>query len=356
MLTRRLLTPVVLIALMVGAQAQAPAPAGALPESMSNADFWKLSRELSEPDGYFRSDNLVSNEVYFQTIIPELIEATRPDRVYLGVGPEQNFTYIAALKPKMVFIVDVRRGNLHTHLMYKAIFELSKNRADFVSMLFSKKRPDGLTTKTPARDLFEAFVPVETSEAAYKTNLAAIQQHLTTTRELPLSDDDLKGIEYVYYHFYWYGPGLTYSSTTGGGGRGNFVNFQSLMVADDGFGVARSFLANEEHFLYLKHLHTKNLFVPVVGDFGGRKALRAVGTWLKERKATVSAFYLSNVEQYLTQDGLWPSFCGNVAQLPLDDTSMFIYSQGGGRGGGGGGGLLSWYRPILLDVKANKCE
>jgi len=356
MLTRRLLAPVVLVALVVGAHAQAPTPAGSLPASISNTDFWKLSRELSEPDGFFRSDNLVSNEIYFQTIIPELITTTKPERVYLGVGPEQNFTYIAALKPKMVFIIDVRRGNLHTHLMYKAIFELSKDRADFVSMLFSKKRPDGLTARTSARDLFQAFVPVETSEATYMANLAAIQQHLTKTRELPLSEDDLKGIEYVYYHFYWYGPGLTYSSSTGGGGRGNFMNFQSLMVADDGFGVARSFLATEEHFQYLKNLHTKNLFVPVVGNFGGSKAIRAVGTWLKERKAMVSAFYLSNVEQYLSQDGLWHSFCGNFAQLPVDDSSMFIYSQGGGRGGGGGGGLLSWYRPILLDVKANKCD
>lgn len=356
MLTRRLLTPVVLVALVIGVQAQAQVPAGSLPASISNTDFWQLSKDLSEPDGFFRSDNLVSNEIYFQTIIPELITTTKPDRVYLGVGPEQNFTYIAALKPKMVFIIDVRRGNLHTHLMYKALFELSKDRADFVSMLFSKKRPEGLTPKTPVRDLFQAFVPVETSEATYKANLSAIQQHLIKTRELPLSDDDLKGIEFVYYHFYWYGPGLTYSSSTGGGGRGNFVNYQSLMVADDGFGVARSFLASEEHFQYLKHLHAKNLFVPVVGNFGGSKAIRAVGTWLKERKAMVSAFYLSNVEQYLTQDGLWHSFCGNFAQLPTDDTSMFIYSQGGGRGGGGGGGLVSWYRPILLDVKANKCD
>lgn len=50
------------------------------------------------------------------------------------------------------------------------------------------------------------------------------------------------------------------------GGRGNFVNYQSLMVADDGLGVARSVLADEEHFRYLKTLHTKNLLVPVVGN------------------------------------------------------------------------------------------
>ena len=81
-------------------------------------------------------------------------KTARPARVYLGVGPEQNFTYIAALKPAMVFIVDVRRGNLQLHLMYKALFELSADRADFVARLFSKERPAGLTARlVGGRDL-----------------------------------------------------------------------------------------------------------------------------------------------------------------------------------------------------------
>lgn len=355
-LRRRSLTPVLLAVFLATAGPLTARQAPALPASLSNAQFWALSSELSESDGYFRSDNLVSNEIYFQTIIPELIEVTTPGRVYLGVGPEQNFTYISALKPRMVFIVDVRRGNLHTHLLYKALFEMAKDRADFVSLLFSKPRPAGLTTKSTVQEIFNAFLPVETSETAYKTNLAAVLDHLVTTREIPLSVDDRKGIEYVYYHFYWFGPGLTYSSSTGGAARGNFVNYQSLMVADDGLGTSRSFLASETHFDFLKGLHVRNLIVPVVGNFAGSKALRNLGAWIKAHGSIVSAFYLSNVEQYLSGDGLWYTFCGNVAQLPLDDTSTFIYSQTGGRGGGGRGSLLSYYRPMLQDVKANKCD
>ena len=102
---------------------------------MSDQEFWKLSSESSEPDGTFRSDNLLSNESYFQYVIPPLNGAAKQGRVYMGVGPEQNFTYIAALKPKMVFIVDIRRGNLDLQLMYKALFEMSKDRAEFVSRL-----------------------------------------------------------------------------------------------------------------------------------------------------------------------------------------------------------------------------
>src|SRR3990170_2708710 len=118
-----------------------------LPERLSDQEFWRLSAESSEPNGYFRSDNLVSNEIWLQWVIPDLLARSRQGGVYLGVGPEQNFTYIAALMPKMVFITDIRRGNLHMHLMYKALFELTNNRADFVAMLFNKKRPAGLTDK-----------------------------------------------------------------------------------------------------------------------------------------------------------------------------------------------------------------
>ena len=119
-----------------------------LPAKLTDAEFWQLVSSLSEPGGSFRSDNLLSNEIWFQYIVPDLRNYLKPGGVYLGVGPEQNFTYIAALQPKMVIIFDIRRGNLHTHLMYKAIFELAADRSDFVSLLFSRKKPQGLGPKS----------------------------------------------------------------------------------------------------------------------------------------------------------------------------------------------------------------
>jgi hypothetical protein len=109
------------------------------------------------------------------------------------------------------------------------------------------------------------------------------------------------------------------------------------MVATDESGQSRSYLANEENFQILKTLHSKNMFVPVVANFAGSKGIRAVGQYLKEHGAQVSAFYLSNVEQYLRQDGIWENFCRNVATLPLDESSTFIRSVRGGRYGLGTG-------------------
>ena len=126
-----------------------------LPARLSDREFWQLVTDLSEPAGYFNSDNLLSNEGSYQQAIPALLRAIRPDGVYLGVGPEQNFTYIVALRPRMAFIFDIRRGNLIEQLLYKALFELSANRAEFVSRLFSRPRPPGLDTTSSVDVLFD---------------------------------------------------------------------------------------------------------------------------------------------------------------------------------------------------------
>src|SRR5262245_29897998 len=129
----------------------------AAPPRLTDQEFWKLSSESSEPGGTFHSENLVSNEVRFQTIVPELVRLAVPFRAYIGVGSEQNFTYIAATHPAIAFVVDIRRGNLNLHLIYKAIFEMTGNRVDFVSRVFSREKPAGLSATSSVNDIFAAF-------------------------------------------------------------------------------------------------------------------------------------------------------------------------------------------------------
>jgi hypothetical protein len=323
--------------------------AGSLPARLSNQEFWKIVTEFSEPDGTFRSDNLLSNESQFQNVIPNLLKKAKTGGVYMGVGPEQNFTYIAALKPAMVFIVDIRRANLDLHLLYKALFELSADRADFVSRLFARERPEDLSKKSSVQEMFEAYGRTAKNDALYTETLKAVKNQLIDKRGLALSKEDLGGIEYVYNAFATYGPDIQYTSTGRGfggsfggtfrggfGGRGPQVTYADLMMAVDTDGRARSYLASEESFAFLKKLETNNLIVPVVGDFAGPKTIRSVGHYLKEKGATVSAFYLSNVEMYLRKDGSWESFCANSAALPLDESSTFIRSLRSGYYGPGG--------------------
>jgi hypothetical protein len=338
-----------------------------LPARLADDVFWRLTDDLSEPNGFFRSDNFLSNETAYQYVIPELVGHIKPGGVYLGVGPEQNFPYMVALKPRMAFIIDIRRGNLHEHLLYKALFEMSADRADFLSKLFSRKRPAGLSAKSTVEELFAAYDKVEPSESLYNENLKAVTDWLTKKHAFKLSADDVSGVEYVYHDaFFAGGPYLNYSFGSASLGRGgNMPTYEQLMLADDGTGQNRGYLASDESFQWLKEFETRNLLVPIVGNFGGPKAIRAVGAYVKDHGGTVVAFYLSNVEQYLQQDGIWDVFCKNVATLPLDDTSTYIFSGRGapfggpmGRGGGfgfgrGPGGMgNSRTRPMLSEVKS----
>jgi len=345
------IVPALLVAvpLLLGVRTSAES----LPSKLSDQEFWKLVTDMSEADGTFRSDNLLSNEVWLQYVIPDLLKTAKTGRVYMGVGPEQNFTYITALKPSMAFIVDIRRGNLDLHLVYKALFEMSSDRADFVARLFSRKRPAGLTDKSTVTQIFNAFADVEKNKNLYAENLKAIQSHLAAKHGFALTETDLSGIEYVYNAFFDYGPNIQYGSTGVGffGGGGRQPTYADLMTATDENRVERSYLASEETFRVMKDLETRNLLVPLVGNFAGPKAIRAVGQYLKDKGTTVSAFYLSNVEMYLMQDGLMGSFCRNVATLPLDETSTFIRSARGGRYGQGFG-LNSELGKIAMEVES----
>ena len=343
----------------------APAPglraAASLPSAITDQEFWTLTERLSEPNGSFRSDNFLSNEMGYQYVVSNLVSRIKPGGVYLGVGPEQNFTYIAALKPGMAFIIDIRRGNLHEHLLYKALFEMSADRADFLSRLFSRPRPAGLSKESSLAELFAAYDRTPASQDLYQANYKGVIDWLTKKHQFKLSDDDVEGIEHIYHDaFYTGGPLLNYSMGRGGGFGNTMATYEQLMLATDATGLNRGYLASEETFAFLKELESKNLIVPVVGNFAGPKAIRAVGAYVKDHSGTVVAFYLSNVEQFLVQDNIWNDFCASVATLPLDETSTYIYtgrgapaSTAGGFGRVGGGLNQTFVRPMQSEAKAN---
>jgi hypothetical protein len=343
----RLLASVAALTVLLVAVPQFKA-ADSLPAQISDQAYWKMIEEFSEDGGFFTSENFSSNERGYQTLIPKLQAVVKPGGVYLGVGPEQNFQYIASLKPKIAFIIDIRRQNMIQHLMYKAAFEISATRADFLSVLFSRKRPAGLSDEASASQLIDAYRYAPKDDEFVEANRKAIKDTLLKTHGFELSSDDEATMDHVFDVFAVYGTTLNYSANIDGRGNprqvrggGNNVEYGELIGLVDENGVNRSYLASEESFRYLKEMQQKNLLIPIVGNFGGPKAIRAVAQYLKDRGATVGAFYLSNVEQYLfrpPQGGpsIDSEFYENVGTLPLDDSSTFIRSGNapilGGRG------------------------
>jgi hypothetical protein len=323
----------------------APTTADTLPAELGNEEFWKIVEDFSEPNGYFRSDNLLSNESGLQDVIPKLKERIQPGGVYIGVGPEQNFTYILAFEPRISFVVDIRRLNMLEHLLYKALFELSVDRADFVSRLFSRPRPQGLPSlSASAQALFRAYDAVMPDNVYFESNLDAVNQHLSETHGFRLSDDDLLQIRYILTNFYQEGPELSYSFL-GSYYQGTLgmPKYRELMTATDGNGHNWGFLATEEQFNRMQELQRKNLVIPLVGDFAGPKTVRAVGRYMADHHAQLSAFYTSNVEMYLFQQGDdWKRFYDNVRTLPMNSSSSFIrFAAGRGRRFGYNSGYFS---------------
>jgi len=344
--------------------------ADTIPKQIPDSTFWKLIEGFSEPGGTFESDNWISNETGVQTVIPRLNQLTKRDGVYLGVGPEQNFTFIAAMRPKIAFIIDIRRQNMVEHMIYKALFEMSASRADFLSRLFSRPRPSGLTEKSTVVELFRAYSSVSADNAAFKNTLESIKKQLMDKHKFGLTTEDVKSIEVVFTVFREFGPAINYSS----GGRlvvpPDLPNYADLMTASNPQGQQRSYLATEEAYRFVRDLQMRNLIVPVTGDFGGTKAIRAVGQYLRDHGAIVTTFYVSNVESYLLRvesgrlgaaiNGGSTNFYKNVAALPLDSSSTFIRSWSGVFGPMPPGGMpytvLSSIQETLAAVRDGRIE
>jgi hypothetical protein len=225
--------------------------------------------------------------------------------------------------------------------MYKALIEMSADRAEFAAKLFSRNTPANIKENATAETVLSAVYNLPASREMYEKNLKAITNHLTKTHGFTLTDNELKDLEYIYGSFFAFGPGISYSNGNNRGGT-IYPTYWDMQVTDDNTGKTYAYLGSEESFRAIKRMEEANLIVPVTGNFGGPKALKAVGAWVRERGATVTTFYTSNVEQYLFQDNIWRDYYNNVATMPLDSTSMFIRSVFSGQAGfGGGGGLRS---------------
>jgi hypothetical protein len=296
-----------------------------LPVAMSDQEFWGLIETLSEPPGTFTlSDNLVSNEPH----VAENVRRLRPvGGVYIGVGPEQNFSYIARLRPAMAFIIDIRRENRNLHLLYKALFELSSDRVDFVSRLFSRPPPPGLGSSASAQEIFTRYAGVPPSSDQYDRNVALVRDRLLTKRGLPLSQSDLDWIERAFRAFYTDGPDIEFWGSRVVDKEAVRRSYRSLMTGADATGQSRSFLSTEEGFRFVKDMQLRNVIVPVVGDFGGPSAIRRTGDYIRAHRDVVHAFYGSNVGVYLTTQQT-RAFCGNLATLPAASGAWFIESDG----------------------------
>jgi len=171
------------------------------------------------------------------------------------------------------------------------------------------------------QSLFGAYRSVDPDSNFYDENLRSVIDRLSSLHKFPLSEADKASISRMMNTFRTAGP----YSLTGSGDKN--VSYAQMMTATDLMGRQQSYLASEESFKIVQQLQKQNLIVPLVGDFAGDKAIVGIGRYLKDRNATVSVFYVSNVERYLFDQGEHGRhFYANAALLPMDESSAFIRS------------------------------
>jgi hypothetical protein len=327
-MSRRLIYAATLLIVLVVAfrfQRDAGVPlAAAADVQISRSQFAQYVADLSEPEGYFDTHNFISNETSYLHVIPDLRRRVKPGFVYLGVGPDQNFSYIVHTRPSLAIITDIRRQNMLQHLLYKALFDLSNSRAEYLAMLFSHEMPK-VESRASLRDHLSAVRRAGSSEARFRANLAAIRDRLLQGYGLKLSTDDLNKIEYVYRTLHEEGLDLRFESI-GRNNAANYPTFESLLLQTDRSGQVQGYLASEELFLWMKRFEAENRLIPIVGDFAGPKAFKSVASFLQKNGLMVSTFYTSNVEYYLFENGVWRPYVNNVRALPSTEDAVFIRS------------------------------
>lgn len=300
------------------------APAAPALAPLSRQELARLFEELSEPDRYFFSDNYVSNETSYLQPSAALSARARKGGAYIGVGPEQNFSYIALTEPALAFIVDIRRANALEHLLYKVIFERAGSRVEFLSLLTG--RASGQPGDAGADASIESVLAEVDRRPKSRESFRRLHDELVAEIRdelgIRLSAADRETLDQTHSAFFEAGLDLSFELHEKNGRK--YPKLRELLAQEDASGKPGGFLASDAAYQRVRTLQLANRIIPVVGDFAGDRALVRLGAELTRRKLTVSVFYVSNVEQYLMEPDKWQAWTRNVAALPADEQSLFL--------------------------------
>jgi hypothetical protein len=281
-------------------------------------------RDLSEPGGSFDTDNLISNEASYLDVIPALVEGGVTGGAYVGVGPDQNFSYIAQIRPSVAYIIDVRRDNLLLHLLFKALFASAATRIEYLGLL-TGRAPPGPASRWQDAPLEQILDRVEHAERRPRAELQHDLEQRIRAFGVPLTAADLETMARFHSAFIDMGFNLRFRSH-GRQPSPYYPTLRELMLATDRTGRPSNYLASEDAYRFVRTLQARDAIIPVVGDVSGTHALRAIGAALSADGVGLSAFYISNVEDYLFRSGSFAAFAENLSRLPRTPRSMMIRS------------------------------
>jgi hypothetical protein len=315
---------------------RAPAAPKPLERSLTAPQFAELIEKLSEPNGYFDSDNLISNEASYLHVMGKMRQMKVAGGAYIGVGPDTSFSYIAQIRPNVAFITDIRRDNLLQHLFFKSLFALARNRMEYLCLLFGKPAPSDLKA-WEARGIQEIIAYLDKTPAKrelFEKTKAEVQTKVKSFG-VKLDPPEFETIGRIHTAFFDAGPDLKFTSRNRPP-RWYYPSYRDLLLEKDLTGKQCNYLVSEDDFRFLQSLEERNLVIPVVANLAGDHALKNIAQFLIERGERVSAFYTSNVEFYLMRgyrEEEFDRFAESVKSLPRDERSVIIRSYFNGAWG-----------------------
>lgn len=294
--------------------------------ALSDEQFGRWVEQCSERSHDFISDNWVSNETAYADQFDFLRRTVSSNSVFIGVGPEQNFSYLAAVGFRYAFIVDIRRGNLLQHLYYKVLFEECPTPQQWLAALCSRPYDPGWQ-RQPYAEWLDGVGRAQADPAQAAVFLERFRRRLAQLN-FATRESDWKFLARLQHEFAAKGLDVRFEYRLPKAGEPTFPSFREVLSARDPAGQYGCFLADAAAYGRVRRMQQENRIIPVVGDFGGRKTFGEISNLLRRHNLKVGLFYASNVEFYLMPrqfpGAKMENFVWNLECLPTNAATLLL--------------------------------
>lgn len=290
-------------------------------------EFVGLLKDLSlKPTGPESVDNLMTNEDSIASVMDQAASEVPQGTVYLGVGPDQNFSLIAATKPHMALIIDYRKKNQLLHFFHLALIHLSNDRTTYLEKFWardSQPQPE-LTLKTPdpSDSQLSSFVKSPFKPDMLKTLQNDVITFLSAWEML--TTDDFDNIRRIQARLAGPGPKARFLALK------MYPEIQSLIQAKTRSGKPGHWLASDDHYQTVRNLVTRYQLLPIVGDWAEKpgtnvkSTFRQLSAWLISKRLQVGCIYISDVEFFLMRGSHFSKYIANLSRLPLHHEARVV--------------------------------
>ncbi|MFM7319838.1 MAG: hypothetical protein ACKO5E_23060 [bacterium] len=290
----------------------------------SGRDASHLIQILSDkPSGPASADNLMTNEDSIASVVDELDGKVPTGQVYLGVGPDQNFTLMAYARPAMSFIIDYRRKNQLLHFLHQALLQLSESRMEYLENFWARRFSGQQNHQKPlsAEAIMAGFEKAELDQK----KLREVQEKVKAVIRLlhDFSPDDLNEIAKIQARLAGPGPETRFLALK------MYPTIRQMITGPSRSGKPGHWLASDESYATVRQLSSSGHIYPITGDWsansrGNETVFSKLGAYLRREKRQVGCYYISDVEFFLFRSGRFSDYLANLGQLPWHPSAVVI--------------------------------